>query len=85
MEESFEDLLLKYKQIQLELESIRHEEKKALKPSEDSPRREEEAGAATPAPAGTEGTQPQGAVSSTLHSHHGLPYLSKVMAPLTVL
>ncbi|KAI4891814.1 hypothetical protein NFI96_028339 [Prochilodus magdalenae] len=62
VEESFEDLLLKYKQIQLELESIRNEEKKALKPGEDSPQREEEeAGAATPTPTGTEGTQPQGA------------------------
>ncbi|KAL2094014.1 hypothetical protein ACEWY4_011326 [Coilia grayii] len=33
-EESFEDLLIKYKQIQLELECIRKEEKMALKPDE---------------------------------------------------
>ncbi|XP_072519449.1 zinc finger C3H1 domain-containing protein isoform X2 [Salminus brasiliensis] len=58
VDESFEDLLMKYKQIQLELESIRNEEKKALKPSADLPRREEEegsrAGTPTLVPAGTE-------------------------------
>ncbi|XP_029104510.1 zinc finger C3H1 domain-containing protein isoform X2 [Scleropages formosus] len=36
VDESFEDLLMKYKQIQLELECIRKEEKMALKPKEDS-------------------------------------------------
>lgn len=36
MDESFEDLLLKYKQIQLELECIRKEERMALK-EEDEP------------------------------------------------
>ncbi|KAG9272105.1 zinc finger C3H1 domain-containing protein isoform X1 [Astyanax mexicanus] len=49
VDESFEDLLMKYKQIQLELESIRNEEKKALKPNDDSLHREqEESGAGTP-------------------------------------
>ncbi|XP_060784522.1 zinc finger C3H1 domain-containing protein [Neoarius graeffei] len=42
MDESFEDLLMKYKQIQLELECIRNQERRALKPSEDSPHREQE-------------------------------------------
>lgn len=42
MDESFEDLLMKYKQIQLELECIRNQERRALKPSEDSPQREQE-------------------------------------------
>lgn len=42
MDESFEDLLMKYKQIQLELERIRNQERRALKPSEDSPHREQE-------------------------------------------
>ncbi|XP_026883389.2 zinc finger C3H1 domain-containing protein, partial [Electrophorus electricus] len=41
VDESFEELLMKYKQIQLELECIRKEEKKALKPSEGSPQQEE--------------------------------------------
>ncbi|XP_066505019.1 zinc finger C3H1 domain-containing protein isoform X3 [Hoplias malabaricus] len=65
VDESFEDLLMKYKQIQLELESIRDEEKRALKSSEASPHQAEEeevekaAGAQTLAPAGTEGPQIQ--------------------------
>ncbi|KAI5085816.1 zinc finger C3H1 domain-containing protein, partial [Silurus meridionalis] len=42
MDESFEDLLMKYKQIQLELECIRNQERRALKPSVDSPHREQE-------------------------------------------
>ncbi|MCJ8734512.1 hypothetical protein PDJAM_G00236510 [Pangasius djambal] len=42
VDESFEDLLKKYKQIQLELECIRNQERRALKPSEDSPHREQE-------------------------------------------
>lgn len=42
VDESFEDLLMKYKQIQLELECIRNQERRALKPSEDSPRNEQE-------------------------------------------
>ncbi|XP_053538287.1 zinc finger C3H1 domain-containing protein isoform X2 [Ictalurus punctatus] len=42
MDESFEDLLMKYKQIQLELECIRNQERRALKPSEDSPHGEQE-------------------------------------------
>ncbi|XP_036423872.1 zinc finger C3H1 domain-containing protein isoform X1 [Colossoma macropomum] len=71
VDESFEDLLLKYKQIQLELESIRNEEKKALKPSEDSPQREEEAGAGTPPPAGTEGAQPEGATEVSAEDASG--------------
>lgn len=41
-DESFEDLLLKYKQIQLELECIRNQERKALKPSEDLTHNEQE-------------------------------------------
>ena len=40
MDESFEDLLSKYKQIQLELECIRKQESKALEPS-DSPSRDQ--------------------------------------------
>ncbi|KAK0137109.1 Zinc finger C3H1 domain-containing protein [Merluccius polli] len=40
VDESFEDLLSKYKQIQLELECIRKEESKALEPS-DSPSRDQ--------------------------------------------
>ncbi|KAF5892701.1 zinc finger C3H1 domain-containing protein, partial [Clarias magur] len=42
VDESFEDLLLKYKQIQLELECIRNQERSALKPCEDPPHREQE-------------------------------------------
>lgn len=57
VDESFEDLLLKYKQIQLELECIRNQERSALKPGEDSPHREQED---TPA-AGTTPGLPQGA------------------------
>lgn len=64
VDESFEDLLMKYKQIQLELESIRNEEKKALKPSEDSPHREDEAGRL--APAGAEGMRPEVGTIKTL-------------------
>ncbi|XP_062856293.1 zinc finger C3H1 domain-containing protein [Trichomycterus rosablanca] len=37
MDESFEDLLIKYKEIQLELESIRNQERRALKPGQDTP------------------------------------------------
>lgn len=36
VDESFEDLLMKYKQIQLELECIRKEERMALKEDEDT-------------------------------------------------
>ncbi|MCI4380410.1 hypothetical protein PGIGA_G00239920 [Pangasianodon gigas] len=36
VDESFEDLLKKYKQIQLELECIRNQERRALKPSEEA-------------------------------------------------
>ncbi|XP_023682687.2 zinc finger C3H1 domain-containing protein isoform X1 [Paramormyrops kingsleyae] len=43
VDESFEDLLMKYKQIQLELECIRNEEKMALKPKEESSSKEEQA------------------------------------------
>ncbi|XP_030626028.1 zinc finger C3H1 domain-containing protein [Chanos chanos] len=39
-DESFEMLLMKYKQIQLELECIRKEEKMALEPSDESPQTE---------------------------------------------
>lgn len=56
MDESFEDLLMKYKQIQLELECIRNQERRALKPSEDSPQREQED---TPAAETPETNQPE--------------------------
>ncbi|TTJ07845.1 Zinc finger C3H1 domain-containing protein [Bagarius yarrelli] len=42
VDESFEDLLMKYKQIQLELECIRNQERRALKPGEDSPHTQQE-------------------------------------------
>ncbi|KAG5830578.1 hypothetical protein ANANG_G00312190 [Anguilla anguilla] len=42
VDESFEDLLMKYKQIQLELECIRKEERMALDPKADSPPKETE-------------------------------------------
>ncbi|KAG7454687.1 hypothetical protein MATL_G00262480 [Megalops atlanticus] len=42
VDESFEDLLMKYKQIQLELECIRKEERMALEPKGDSPQTEME-------------------------------------------
>ncbi|XP_028843064.1 zinc finger C3H1 domain-containing protein isoform X2 [Denticeps clupeoides] len=52
VDESFEDLLVKYKQIQLELECIRKEEKMALKPKDDSLEKDAASGsAAFPVPA----------------------------------
>lgn len=64
MDESFEDLLMKYKQIQLELECIRNQERRALKPSEDSPHREQEDTPTadtppTPPPQGPETERPE--------------------------
>ncbi|XP_063053337.1 zinc finger C3H1 domain-containing protein isoform X2 [Engraulis encrasicolus] len=48
MEDSFEDLLFKYKQIQLELECIRKEEKMALQPVD--PKQEGSGASVTPTP-----------------------------------
>ncbi|XP_060740866.1 zinc finger C3H1 domain-containing protein [Tachysurus vachellii] len=57
MDESFEDLLMKYKQIQLELECIRNQERRALKPGEDSPHGEQEDTSPSETPPTPQGTE----------------------------
>ncbi|MFT7796706.1 zinc finger C3H1 domain-containing protein [Arapaima gigas] len=78
VDESFEDLLLKYKQIQLELECIRKEEKMALKPKEDSPEKEVESITSVIAGPMSENDSIQAEVAATITAATDQPCPEKV-------